>query len=450
MARLFGTDGVRGVVNESLTPELAYHLGRAAAAHFGREKKRPVFLIGRDTRISGPMLESALAAGINAMGGDVILAGVIPTPGIAYLIKKHKWDAGVVISASHNVFSDNGIKFFDHEGFKLPDAVEDDLESLVHQSYANELPRPTGADIGRIIPREGLRYEYVDFICRTVEVNFEGMRVIDDGANGAAYQVGAEILERLGATILPTHVLPDGKNINDRCGSTHMESLQASVVANRADVGIANDGDADRCLLVDEKGNILDGDRIMLLCALNLKNKGLLKEDMIVSTVMSNIGFHRAAKDLGMKTCITAVGDRYVLEEMRARNYSIGGEQSGHVIFLDYNTTGDGMLTAVQALAILKKSGKTLSELASLMKQYPQVLLNVKVQTKVGWEANPLILAAISEGERELGETGRLLVRESGTEQLIRVMAEGENLDDLHRICSTIADCIGREQGLVE
>lgn len=450
MARLFGTDGVRGVANEGLTPELAYHLGRAAATHFGKLKERPVFLIGRDTRISGAMLESALASGINSVGGDVILAGVIPTPAIAYLVKKHGWDAGVVISASHNVFSDNGIKFFDNQGFKLPDAVEDELETLVFRSDSNDLPRATGAAIGRVLPRAGLRYEYIDFICSTVGISLDGLRIIYDGANGAAYQVGPEILERLGAVILPTHVLPDGININENCGSTHLRGLQASVVANHADVGIANDGDADRCLLVDEKGNILDGDRIMLLCALHLKQQGRLKDDTVVSTVMSNIGFHKAVTELGLKTYVTAVGDRYVLEKMREKGYSIGGEQSGHVIFLDYNTTGDGLLTAVQTLAILKESGKTLSELSALMTQYPQILLNVKVQTKADWETNPLILAAISAGEQELGDRGRILVRASGTEKLIRVMAEGPDQEELERICRTIAECVGREQGVAE
>lgn len=450
MARLFGTDGVRGVVNEGLTAEIAYHLGRAAASYLRKTKERPTFLIGRDTRISGAMLESALAAGINSVGGDVIIAGVVPTPAIAYLVRKHRYDAGVVISASHNVFSDNGIKFFDSNGFKLPDAVEDELEKLMHDSRDKKLPRPTGRDIGRITHREGLRYEYIDFICNTVNIKLDGMRIIYDGANGAAYQVGPEILERLGAVLLPTHVLPDGININDKCGSTHLEGLQAAVVANNAAIGIANDGDADRCLLIDEKGQALDGDQIMLLCALHLKQQGRLKDNMIVSTVMSNIGFHKAAADLGMNTVTTAVGDRYVLEKMRLDNFSIGGEQSGHVIFLDYNTTGDGLLTAVQTLAIMKESGKSLSELASLMTRYPQVLLNVRVSKKEGWDTNEQIKEAIANGEKELGDSGRLLIRPSGTEPLIRVMAEGPDQEELERICGEIAECIGRVQGIAE
>lgn len=450
MARLFGTDGVRGVVNKSLTPELAYHLGRAVAAYFGEKKERPRFLIGRDTRISGSMLENAIAAGINSVGGDAVIAGVVPTPAIAYLVRKHSYDAGVMISASHNPYQDNGIKFFDQDGFKLPDAVEDELERLVHLSDQNELPRPVGAGIGCTNYCKGLRHEYVDFVCSTVDVDLSGMRVIYDGANGAAYQVGPEILARLGAVLLPTHVLPDGININANCGSTHLDSLKSAVVANNAAVGIANDGDADRCLLVDENGNALDGDQIMLLCALYLKQKGKLKDDMIVSTVMSNIGFHKAVEENGMKTVVTGVGDRYVLEKMREEGYSLGGEQSGHVIFLDYNSTGDGMLTAVQTLAIMRESGKTLSKLAAIMTKYPQVLNNVRVTTKAGWETNPLILAAIAEAEEELGESGRILVRASGTEPLIRVMAEGPNQNDLERICQTVADCIAREQGTVE
>ncbi len=450
MARLFGTDGVRGTANKELTPELAYHMGRAAAAYFGARKERPVFLIGRDTRRSGPMLESALAAGINAVGGDVVLAGVIPTPAVSHLVKKHGYDAGVVISASHNPFEDNGIKFFDNQGFKLPDAVEDEMESLIEQSKNGTLPRSIGKEVGRQFQREGLRYEYVDFICSTVQENLEGIRIIYDGANGAAYQVAPEVFSRLGAVTLATHVLPDGVNINKNCGSTHLEGLQAAVVANRADIGIANDGDADRCLMVDEEGNVLDGDQIMLLCALHLKEQGKLKKDTIVSTVMSNIGFHKAAKEMGMKTINTAVGDRYVLEKMREEDYSIGGEQSGHVIFLDYNATGDGLLTAVQTLAILKSSGKKLSELAALMTKYPQLLVNVRVATKEGWEENRAIQEAIAKGNEELGDSGRILVRSSGTEALIRVMAEGQDQEQLNRICHAIADVVLQEQGKAE
>ncbi|WP_298704899.1 phosphoglucosamine mutase [uncultured Veillonella sp.] len=450
MARLFGTDGVRGVVNEFLTPELAYHLGRAAASYFSRSKKRPTFLIGRDTRISGAMLESALAAGICSVGGDVVIAGVIPTPAVAYLVRKHKWDAGVVISASHNKFPDNGIKFFDGSGYKLQDSVEDELEELCRKSGENDLVRPVGADIGRIVQAQSLAHEYVHFVQSTIDVSLEGLTVVYDGANGAASAVGPEVLQGLGAKVIAINVTPDGVNINENAGSTHMEGLREAVLAHGADVGVANDGDADRCLFIDEKGNTLDGDQIMLLCAKHLKEQGKLNDNMIVGTVMSNIGFHKAAQELGMKTCSTAVGDRYVLEKMRQENYSIGGEQSGHVIFFDYNTTGDGLLTAVQLLSVLKTSGKTLSELAGIMVKYPQLLVNVKVVTKTGWDENPLIQAEISEAARELGDNGRVLVRPSGTEPLIRVMAEGPEQEQLNRLCQTIAETIEREQGKAE
>lgn len=450
MSRLFGTDGVRGVVNEFLTPELAYHLGRAAATYFTKEKNRPVFLIGRDTRISGSMLENALAAGICSVGGDVEIAGVIPTPAIAHLVKTHGWDAGVVISASHNKFPDNGIKFFDGSGFKLPDAVEDEIEALCIQSSRNELARPTGADIGRITYDDQLVHEYADFVVSTIEGDLKGLKVVYDGANGAASVAGPEVLKKLGAEVIPIHVSPDGININENCGSTHLESLQEAVVTEGADVGIANDGDADRCLLVDENGVALDGDQLMLICARQLKAEGRLKKNMIVGTVMSNIGFHKAAKSMGLETTSTAVGDRYVLERMTQEDYSIGGEQSGHVIFLEYNTTGDGLITAVQTLNIMKKGNEKLSQLAALMVKYPQCLVNVKVKTKADWEKNAVIVAAISEAMNELGEDGRVLVRPSGTEPLIRVMAEGTDQEQLERICHMIADTIGREQGLAE
>ena len=420
MARLFGTDGVRGVVNEFLTPELAYHLGRAAGTHFGKEKEHPTFLIGRDTRISGSMLESALAAGICSVGGNVVIAGVIPTPAVAYLVRQQGFDAGAVISASHNPYPDNGIA------------------------------RPTGDGIGKIEFNSNLAHLYAHFVRHTIDTSLEGLTIVYDGANGAASSVGPEILSGLGAKVININVNPDGLNINHHCGSTHIEGLQVAVQQHNADLGIANDGDADRCLLVDEKGQVLDGDQIMLLCALKLKEEGKLKGDTIVGTVMSNIGFHKAAEELGMKTVSTAVGDRYVLEYMREHNLSIGGEQSGHVIFLDHNTTGDGMLTAVQVAALMKEKKQPLSELAGIMTKYPQVLVNVRVATKTGWEDNDLIKAAIVTAEGELGDEGRVLVRASGTEPLIRVMAEGPDQETLQSLCEEIADIIGREQGLAE
>ena len=446
MSRLFGTDGVRGLVNEFLTPELAYHLGRAAASYFGQSVDRPTFLIGRDTRISGGMLENALASGICAVGGDVIILGEAPTPAIAYLVRQKQCTAGVVISASHNPYPDNGIKFFDGNGFKLPDAVEDEIEKLCTASADDGLPRPTKGDIGQIFYHQDWVEEYVNFVVSTSDI-LTGLKVIYDGAHGAASYVGPKILRQLGAEVVAINVTPNGTNINDNAGSTHLEGLQEAVLREGAQVGIANDGDADRCLMVDEKGQVLDGDQIMLLCGLHLKEQGKLKENMIVGTVMSNIGFHKAAKELGMQTCSTAVGDRYVLEKMLAEGYSIGGEQSGHVIFLDYNSTGDGLLTAVQTLSIMKEKGKSLSELAGLMTKYPQLLVNVRVRTKAGWESNTSIQEAISEAERELGGNGRILVRPSGTEPLIRVMAEGPDQEQLDELCNRIGDVIRIEQG---
>ena len=446
MSRLFGTDGVRGLVNEFLTPELAYHLGRAAASYFGQSIERPVFLIGRDTRISGGMLESALASGICAVGGDVIVLGEAPTPAIAYLVRQKECTAGVVISASHNPYPDNGIKFFDGNGFKLPDAVEDEIEELCKSSADDCLPRPTKGDIGTIQYHQEWVQEYVNFVVST-SASLEGLKVVYDGAHGAASYVGPTILRQLGAEVIAINVEPNGTNINDNAGSTHLEGLQAAVLREGAHVGIANDGDADRCLMVDEKGQVLDGDQIMLLCGLHLQEQGKLKDNMIVGTVMSNIGFHKAAEELGMKTCSTAVGDRYVLEKMLAEGYSIGGEQSGHVIFLDYNSTGDGLLTAVQTLSIMKEKGKSLSELAGLMTKYPQLLVNVRVLTKAGWETNTAIQDAIREAEEELGSNGRILVRPSGTEPLIRVMAEGPDQEQLDELCHRIGDVIRIEQG---
>lgn len=446
MSRLFGTDGVRGLVNEFLTPELAYHLGRAAASYFGQSVDRPTFLIGRDTRISGGMLENALASGICAVGGDVIILGEAPTPAIAYLVRQKGCTAGVVISASHNPYPDNGIKFFDGNGFKLPDAVEDEIEKLCIASADDCLSRPTKGDIGQIFYHQDWVEEYVNFVVSTSDM-LTGLKVVYDGAHGAASYVGPKILRQLGAEVVAINVTPTGTNINDNAGSTHLEGLQEAVLREGAQVGIANDGDADRCLMVDEKGQVLDGDQIMLLCGLHLKEQGKLKENMIVGTVMSNIGFHKAAKELGMQTCSTAVGDRYVLEKMLAEGYSIGGEQSGHVIFLDYNSTGDGLLTAVQTLSIMKEKGKSLSELAGLMTKYPQLLVNVRVLTKAGWETNTAIQDVIREAEEELGANGRILVRPSGTEPLIRVMAEGPEQEQLDELCHRIGHVIRIEQG---
>lgn len=449
MARLFGTDGVRGEANRELTPELAYRLGRAATILFGEDKSEaPLILIGMDTRISGPMFEAALAAGICSAGGTAVIAGVIPTPAIAYLAKKNKAQAGIVISASHNPFHDNGIKFFGGDGYKLADAVEDELEALVNKITASDdLYRPIGDKVGKILYRHDLVKEYIEYVLSTVKDDFSGMKVVLDCSNGAAYEAMPVILERLGATTIVINAKPNGSNINDGCGSTHLGTLQQAVIDNKADVGIAHDGDADRCLGVDETGNIIDGDKILVMCALEMIANGTLKDNTVVSTVMANIGFHKAIKAAGGRVEVTKVGDRYVLENMLANGYTLGGEQSGHIIFSEFATTGDGLITALQLLASIKRSGKRASELANVMVSYPQLLVNVRVKSKEGWETNEKIIAAIKAGNTELGENGRILVRASGTEPLIRVMAEGPEQDQLERICHAIGDDVKNELG---
>ena len=449
MARLFGTDGVRGEANVTLLPEMAYRLGRAATLYFGRESdEQPLILIGRDTRISGEMFASALTAGICSAGGRAMLAGVIPTPAIAYLARRHKAKAGIVISASHNPFHDNGIKFFGGDGYKLPDAVEDELEAIVHQLEQDDnLARPSGDKIGHIEYRTDLLNQYIEFVLSTCKERFDGMSVVLDCANGAAYEVMPRVLRELGAKVKVIHALPNGVNINDHCGSTHLESLQRAVLENHADFGIAHDGDADRCLCVVEKGQVIDGDHILVMCAQDMIKKGTLPYNTVVTTVMANIGFHKAIKAAGGRAEITQVGDRYVLENMLKNGYKIGGEQSGHIIFTDFSTTGDGPITALQVLSSLKRSGRKASDLTNLMTTYPQLLVNVKVATKDGWEENEAIKAAIAAGEQELGTDGRILVRPSGTEPLIRVMAEGPDQAQLDTICHRIADVVKKEQG---
>lgn len=449
MARLFGTDGVRGEANVELTPELAYRLGRAAAVYFRKDNESaPLILIGRDTRISGEMFEASLVAGICSAGGLAMLAGVIPTPAIAYLAKRHKAKAGIVISASHNPFHDNGIKFFGGDGYKLPDAVEDEIEALVHRIEENDdLIRPKGAEVGHLEYRPDLLEEYIDFVIGTINMRFDGTKIVLDCANGAAYMAMPKILRRLGARVTVLSASPDGININAGCGSTHLEALQRAVVDNKADFGIAHDGDADRCLCIDEKGNVIDGDHILVMCAMEMIEGNRLPNNTVVTTVMANIGFHEAIKKMGGRVEVTKVGDRYVLENMLEHGYTLGGEQSGHIIFTEYSTTGDGLITALQVLSSVKRSGKKASELNELMVTYPQLLVNVTVKTKDGWEDNEAIKKAIADGEAELGESGRVLVRPSGTEPLIRVMAEGPDQGQLDIICNRIADIVKKEQG---
>lgn len=446
MVTLFGTDGVRGLVNSTLMPELAYQLGRAAGAYFCKARGNHRFLIGMDTRISGSMLTAALSAGLCASGVNVDVVGVIPTPGVAYLTRVEGYDAGVVISASHNPFPDNGIKFFDRNGYKLPDATEEEIENILR--HDETIARPTGDGIGIIRDVPELSDKYRKFVKSTVKGSFKGLKIVTDSANGAASGFLPGILSDLGAEVIPIFHEPNGVNINNGCGSTHIETLQRKVVEMGADCGIANDGDADRCLFVDEKGQVLDGDHLMIINALKMKEEGRLHENMVVGTVMSNLGFGKALREHGCQTVSTQVGDRYVLEEMLKHDYSIGGEQSGHIIFPEFNTTGDGLITAVQTLMVLRDSGKKMSDLNKLMVTYPQILKNVEVYSKNGWEENDLIMDAIRAGEDELAGEGRILVRASGTEPLIRVMGEGRELDQLERIVNDIASVVESELGV--
>ena len=444
MARMFGTDGVRGVANTELTPELAMALGKAGAYVLGREYKRPLLLIGRDTRLSGCMLEDALCAGILSMGGDVIKVGVIPTPGIAFLVRKLNAAAGVVISASHNPFEYNGIKFFRGDGYKLDDAIEDKIEKYVKEGVPSEAGR-SGADLGRIIePEESPVALYREFVKSTFDGDLKGIKLVLDCANGASYVAAEDVFTELGADVKVIADKPDGININDKCGSTHPEALGEAVLREHADMGLAFDGDADRLIAVDETGNAVDGDRVISVCARLMKDEGRLANDSVTVTVMSNIGFHKRAEELGIKVEVTAVGDRYVLENMKKTGCRIGGEQSGHMIFLDYSTTGDGMIAALQLLKAYKRYGKKLSELAEEMTVYPQVLINahVKNENKHNYMENADVKAAIEEVEKKMAGEGRVLIRPSGTEPLVRVMLEGSDTEKIRPLARDLADLI--------
>ena len=446
MARLFGTDGVRGTANTQLTPELAYRLGRAAAQYFGREVQRPKIIVGRDTRLSGTMLAAALGAGICSAGGDAYLLGVICTPAVSYLTEQVGANAGVVISASHNSFEDNGIKFFANNGYKLPDAIEDEIADIVAQDI-DYSTAPNGSSVGKIIVQEGLDELYIKHILNTAPCRLRGLRVVMDCANGANSKIAPTILRLLGAEVIPIFDTPNGININNGCGSTHLEALRMKVIEYGADIGVANDGDADRCLVVDEKGRELDGDQIMLIMARELMRRKKLKDRMLVVTVMSNIGLHKAFKEMGGQTCKTKVGDRYVLEEMVKHGYNLGGEQSGHIIFSEFAKTGDGILTAVQLMCTMVQNNMRLSELAKLMTKYPQTLLNVPVKDKNGWEENRAIQEVVAKYTEELGDNGQILVRASGTEPLIRIMAEGPSQLQLEEIAGKIAAVVNAELG---
>ncbi len=444
MARLFGTDGVRGVANTELTPELAMALGKAGACVLTEPGKRPLILIAKDTRISGDMLEDAISAGILSMGGDVIKAGVLPTPGVAYLVRKLHADAGVVISASHNPYEYNGIKFFNSEGFKLDDALEDEIEAMV--SGKKEIPAgPSGSGLGRIRHGEKPAAEiYGEFVRSTAGVRLDGMKLVLDCANGAASAIAEDGFAALGADVTVICNEPDGININDGCGSTHTEKLCRKVIEEKADIGLAFDGDADRLIAVDETGTPVDGDRVISICAKLLQEEGTLKNDTVTVTVMSNLGFHKRAEELGMKVDITAVGDRYVLESMRKTGCVIGGEQSGHIIFLQHSTTGDGMIAALQLLRACVRSGRPLSELAAEMTIYPQVLKNAKVknENKYNYMNDAEVRAAIEAAEKKMAGEGRVLIRPSGTEPLVRVMLEGSDTDKIENLAAEIAELI--------
>ena len=439
--RLFGTDGVRGVANtEPMNSETALRLGRAVAHVFRRSPRRHKILIGKDTRVSGYMLETAMASGICSMGVDVLLVGPMPTPGIAFLTRSLRADAGVVISASHNPFQDNGIKFFASDGFKLPDAVEAEIEDLVFADSIDHL-RPTASEIGKAFRIDDAlgRYNVFAKNCFPRHLTLDGLRIVVDAANGAGYRVAPEVLEELGARVDTIACEPDGENINRDCGATHPEHLQAKVREVGADVGVALDGDADRCILVDEKGELVDGDQVLGIAARELKRGGQLAKDTVVATVMSNLGLEVALREMGIALRRTPVGDRYVVEEMVRGGYNLGGEQSGHVLFLDHNTTGDGLITALAILAIVAETKRPLSELANVMTRYPQLLINVPIRERRDLSGEPRVAAAVRDVERTLGDRGRVLVRPSGTEALMRVMVEGEHEADVRRHAEAIA-----------
>lgn len=447
MGRLFGTDGVRGIANKELTPELAFNLGKAGTFVLKKNAARPVIVIGKDTRVSGDMLENALTAGILAVGGNVIKAGVIPTPAVAYLARRYNADAGIVISASHNTFEYNGIKFFNGDGFKLDDLLEEKIEDLIISSV-DVNSHITGEEIGKCLEAEGNALElYANHLLETADFRLDGKKVVLDCANGASYQVAPKVYEALGAEVLAIGDRPDGTNINDACGSTHPEKLQAAVLKHHADIGLAFDGDADRLIVVDERGRVLDGDKTIAICAKMLKEEGRLKDDKVTVTVMSNIGFHKAMEAEGISVDVTGVGDRYVLEQMLKTGCVIGGEQSGHIIFLEHTTTGDGILSSIQLVKAVLASGRKLSELADEIKIYPQVLVNAKINNdyKKTYMKDEEVALAIAAIEAQMEGNGRVLIRPSGTEPLVRVMLEGNDTEMIRRLAEDLAALIEKK-----
>lgn len=446
MSRLFGTDGVRGVANDELTPLLAMQLGQAGAYVLTKENKhKPTIMVGCDTRISGDMLANALMAGICSVGANAVYVGVIPTPAVAYLTRKYKVDAGVVISASHNPVEFNGIKFFNGSGYKLPDEMEDEIEAII-KSDMNGIKFPIGANVGKIKYRTDAREEYINHSIQSVNVDLSKMKIVVDCAEGASYYTSVEALKELGANIVAIHNMPDGTNINANCGSTHMEELKARVVYEKANIGLAFDGDADRLLAVDELGNVVDGDEIMAIVGCHMKENGELVNDTIVATVMSNLGFFLMGEKNGIHIEQTKVGDRYVLERMMEIDASLGGEQSGHIIFLKENTTGDGLLSALHLLKVMVETGKPLSELAGIMEVLPQALVNARVPNhkKERYMEYPEIADAIQKLTDKFAGEGRVLIRPSGTEPLVRVMIEGKDQGMIEDEAKKLADLIQR------
>ena len=445
MGRLFGTDGVRGVANRELTAELALALGAAAARRLASsdELRRRVAVIGRDPRASGEMLEAAVIAGLTSEGVDALRVGVLPTPAVAYLTRAYDADFGVMISASHNPMPDNGIKIFGPGGHKLDDDTEDQIEDLV---AAGPGLRPVGAGLGRIVDAEDAADRYLRHVGKASTVRLDGLTVVVDCAHGAASSVAPRTYRAAGARVIAINADPNGININDNCGSTHLESLRSAVLARGADLGLAHDGDADRCLAIDANGELVDGDAIMFVLALAMKEAGELASDTLVATVMSNLGLHLAMRSVGVTVRTTSVGDRYVLEELRAGEYSLGGEQSGHIVMPALGSTGDGIVTGLRLMARIGQTGSPLSELASAMQPLPQVLINVEVADKATAAAAPLVQTAVDEAAAELGDTGRILLRPSGTEPMIRVMVEAAEEDVAHRVANRVAEAVSSQR----
>ena len=444
MARLFGTDGVRGVANQDLTAELAVALGAAAARRLIRTgaTRRRVAVVGRDPRASGEMLEAAVIAGLTSEGVDTLRGGVLPTPAVAYLTSAYDADFGVMISASHNPMPDNGIKIFGPGGLKLDDATEDRIEELVRQGPGN---RPTGAGIGRIVDAEDALERYLRHVGKAATTRLDGLTVVVDCAHGAASTAAPDAYRAAGATVVPIHAEPDGLNINDGCGSTHMETLRAAVVSHGADLGLAHDGDADRCLAVAADGSVIDGDAIMVVLALAMQEAGELASDTLVATVMSNLGLHLAMRAAGVQVRTTGVGDRYVLEELRAGEFSLGGEQSGHIVLPAFGTTGDGIVTGLRLMARMAQTRRSLAALAEPMQTLPQVLINVQVTDKATVAQAPSVQEAVAQAEAELGDTGRILLRPSGTEQMVRVMVEAADEDTARQLAARVAESVSAQ-----